>query len=117
MLKVIAIFISILLAAYACHRVVRSAGAITAYVAFSWVPLALGFIWANLEFHFSPLNPALPLLIIIASLSLSLVGLPVILITGRRKLPAWRLIGAVAAAFLYGIPALLYLVLSVTGTR
>jgi hypothetical protein len=107
----------ILLLAYACYSVVKNSGTIAAYIGFSWIPLALGIIWMSMEFYLASLNPVLPFLIIIVSLLLSVIGLPIMLITYRKKLSKSKIIGMVVAAFLYGIPIFLYILLSITGTR
>lgn len=107
----------VLLLAYACYLVIKRSGAIAAYIGFSWAPLALALVWLSMEFYLASLNPVLPRLIISVSLLLSLIGLPVMLTKYRKQLSTSKIIGMVLAAFFYGIPAFLYITLSITGTR
>jgi hypothetical protein len=119
-MKAIPIFffcLFVLLAAYACYLVIKKSGAIAAYLGFSWLPLALGIAWMSLELSLASLNPVLPILIVSLSLLLSVIGLPFMLTKYRRQLSTSKIIGMAAAALLYGIPAFLYVTLSITGTR
>ena len=95
----------------------KKSGAIAAYIAFLWVPLALAIAWMSMEFYLASLNPVLPLFITGLSLLLSLIALPVMLIKYRKQLSTSKIIGMVIAAFFYGIPGFLYVTLSITGTR
>lgn len=107
----------LLLTTIGYYLTAKKSGAVSAYILFSWVPLLFGVIWMSLEFYLVPLNVLLLLLIIGASLLLSLVGLPMMLIRYRKKLSAEKVLSMVVAGFLYGIPSILFIMLTITGTK
>ncbi len=86
-------------------------GAISAYIKFAWlIPLA-GIYWWNYELDL--FNEKFVLTLIGFSFVLSIICLPLLMITNWRNLSILKFLGLTISAFFHGIPFLVYLLLNI----
>jgi len=90
-------------------------GSVTAYIGFSWVIFLASIYWWHYELN--ALNFEFLQTLIVVSFLLSVICLPMLIVTNWKTLSVKKFLGLIVSAFFHGIPFLMYLLLTIFPPR